>query len=765
MDDRVDISVLPISYSQVQTQRHLSAFYSVSAPRHPARGRAADALAFYLPRVTSDSTVEKEVNTLFPRLAQQYYKTSGTVTNALRMIIDEMNRAMFQRNQVKDGQGGFAAQNRPGSSFLAFILRHTAGAQPVLFIAQSGLMHLYHITQQGVKHTYDPERSGLGLGVNRATGIYYLQYALAANDFFLLTPTIPPGWDASFLRVEYGKGIENLYRRILAQTSADKENPAPYLLLYTQPGNGLIRPVDLRLESQAAPRQESRPAASFGQDLRPATAVPQPAVPHAPVPATPSATPAEESAGAGQIPNPPGGSDEQIPAKPPFVRSNQPNAWQPFLDSIRSRFAPLYRRLTPPSTRLAMPSTTLPAPLMALVAIIVPVMVVAITSMLYLQRGITSLNQSYYMQAQSLAVQALSEKDMQDRRILFRRSIEELDRAEAYQETAESKALRTYLDSSIDEIDGVVRLDFQPILAGRLAGNVNIKRILIVGGDLYLFNATDGNVIRAEHTGQSFEIDPEFFCGPNPKVGPFIDIAALPWSTVSKRPIVGMDANGGLMYCSLDKEVNANDPESGALFESLVPPDLGWSKPTSIALDVGRLYVLDPVNKAIWVYAKEKDEKTYLHKPTLIFDSRPEITDAMTMALYQDLIYILHQDGHLTKCIYNWWYNQPTRCTDPSPFSDIRTHKEIGPTLKLIDGTPALFSQISFVPPPDPSIYMLEPNTLTVYHLSMVLNLQRQFSAQVELVRARRSATAFAISSDRSVYISIGNNVFGAILP
>lgn len=761
MDERLDLSVLPISFSQVQTQKHLSAFYSVSAPRHPARGRSADALAFYLPRITVDATIEKEMSVLFPRLAQQYYKTSGTVTNALRLITDELNRALFQHNQTRDGKAGFAAQNRPGSPFLALILRHSNTPQPVLYVAQSGLMHLYHVTQQVVKHTYDPERSGLGLGVNRAAGIHYLQYAVSANDFFLLTPTIKPGWDASFLRNEHGKGLENLYRRILALSDAEKENPNPFLLLYSQPGNGLIRPVDYRVDSQAslkqAPQAVPQAVVSDQAAIRESQAAAH---------VTPAfSSPQTEAAAVSQPQSIPQAERSERPSYKPAAAQKTPSMWQPYIEEIRRRLAPLYRRLAPPKTSLPMPSPSMPSPLMALIAIIVPVVVVAVTSMLYLQRGLTSLTQSYYMQAQSLAVQALSEKDAQDRRLLFEKSLEELDKAENYQETAESKALRTYLNSSIDEIDGIVRLDFQPILAGRLAGNVNIKRIVIVGGDLYLFNSTDGNVIRAEHTGQTYEIDPEFFCGPNPKVGPFIDIAPLPWSTVSKRPVVGMDADGGLMYCSIEKEINPNDPESGAIFESLVPPDLGWIKPTTITLDVGRLYVLDPGNKAIWVYWKEKDEETYLHKPKLIFDNRPQIESAITMALTQDLIYILHQDGHLTKCIYNWWYDQPTRCTDPSPFSDMRTHKEIGATLSLSDGSPALFNQISFVPPPDPSIYMLEPNALTIYHLSMVLNLQRQFTAQVELVRARRPATAFAVSSDRSVYISIGNNVFGAILP
>ena len=73
------------------------------------------------------------------------------------------------------------------------------------------------------------------------------------------------------------------------------------------------------------------------------------------------------------------------------------------------------------------------------------------------------------------------------------------------------------------------------------------------------------------------------------------------------------------------------------------------------------------------------------------------------------------------------------------------------------------FNQIQFTQPPDPSIYLLDPETQAIYHFSLRLTLQRQFRALEELPES--PATAFSVSPNRSVFMAINDQVFVATLP
>jgi len=380
--------------------------------------------------------------------------------------------------------------------------------------------------------------------------------------------------------------------------------------------------------------------------------------------------------------------------------------------------------------------------------------VVAITSMIYLQRGISSLNEEYYLQAQSIAVKAISEKDPQQKRRTIQQSLALLDKAESYTITEKSSALRDYLEALTDEIDGIIRLDFQPVLSGRLPANVDIKRILLIGDDLYLYNATQGNVLRAERTAQGFAIDPNFFCGPGANVGPLIDVSPLTWSGDIKAALVGMDKSGQLLYCGGEKP----------LYHTLIPPDKGWEQPKIIVAEFSRLYTLDTKTNAIWVYSS-KEENDFSEKPFFLFSTKaPNIQDVLSMTVYRGDIYLLHKDGHLTKCIYNFWYQSSTRCEDQAAYTTVRSDSPFY-KIKRPDGSFAQLSQIIYAPPPDPSIYMLDSETLSIYHLSLRLTIQQEYRAQKELSRNKRPASAFYVGPNRVVFLAIGNNVYFASLP
>jgi len=801
MDTRLDLTILPVSPSQVMAQKYVEEIFTAADTRRPGRGRAADRLAFYFPQTTSSLDTAKQME----QWSALYYKTSGPVTSALRVLIEQLNQSLLGRAQ--QATAGSMPRTEAGVPFTGMVLRHTENSVPILYAAQCGAMHILHVTSQTIRHYYDPQRAGSGLGINRAAAIHFLQFELHAGDFLLLTHRLPSRWDASSLRSVHGQGMDKMHRYLLGSLKSDGDTPPAFIVLYAQPGSGQFQLVSAQVESQAVKMDTSaaapgKPSAPVPVKTIPTTAPPAQAMPLKPSLAggeIPEAgrTPlekigtmsnlqsreADEDVSSSAAPPPAGKAEGVAPHRPAAEEedlSKQQSetgfktSLQTKLDTFRSRIAPLYRRFVPaqPAGQVSsMPS--LPAPVMAFIAVAVPVLVVAVTSILYLQRGVTSLNQNYYQKAQSLAVRAISETDDKLRRQILHDSLDYLNQAESYQITNESKSLRNYINSVVDELDGTIRLNFQPVLGGRLPGSVNIQRMILLGDDMYLFNAEGGNVLRARRNEQTFEIDSEFYCGPGAKVGAFVDITLTTWTPASRSPtingILGMDAQGAVQYCFPKEEVaKIKESEKGTIktTETLpAPQDFGWSAPVAILYDLGTLYVLDPPNDAIWKYVLDENGE-YSRAPTLLFVDKPEIQDTTRMAIYRERLYLLHKDGRVTTCYYDIGYKTPTRCENPSPFTDNRQKgKNSSSRLTHPDGTAILFNQIIISPPPDPSIFLLEAQDLSAYHFSLRLLLQRQFRAQQDLVDARRPASAFVIGNDRTIYMAIGNNIYAAVLP
>jgi hypothetical protein len=211
--------------------------------------------------------------------------------------------------------------------------------------------------------------------------------------------------------------------------------------------------------------------------------------------------------------------------------------------------------------------------------------------------------------------------------------------------------------------------------------------------------------------------------------------------------IIGIDANGNLLRC-----IPGEIPEA----TPLEPPDINWGSPTKITVDSNDLYVLDPQTNAVWIYRGMDVSQA----PRLFFDQQiPSLGDVIDMAVNQNDLYLLHSDGHLTTCVYGALSTSPTRCKDPEIYTDPRPGRQSGPYIE-----DAFFSQIQFSPPPEPSIFMLDPQTQAIYRFSVRLTFDRQFRSNEPI--ADSPASAFFVNrSDHAIYMAVGNQVYYAPLP
>jgi hypothetical protein len=207
-----------------------------------------------------------------------------------------------------------------------------------------------------------------------------------------------------------------------------------------------------------------------------------------------------------------------------------------------------------------------------------------------------------------------------------------------------------------------------------------------------------------------------------------------------------MDASGNLLYC-----VIGSQPYSA----SMAPPNTGFGQPIGIALDRSDLYVLDPSVNAVWIYPNLEVSQ----QPHLFFGAEvPPMADVIDMVVYNEDLYMLHADGHITKCTYSSLSASPTRCDDPYPYSDNRPGRVHGP---VIEDT--VFSQMYMLTFPERSIYLLDPQNQAIFYFSVLLNLQSQYQPKSPL--ADGAATSFAISPNRAAFLAINNSVYYAALP
>ncbi|MEK6221063.1 MAG: hypothetical protein N2D54_02320, partial [Chloroflexota bacterium] len=596
------------------------------------------------------------------------------------------------------------------------------------------------------------------LGLSRNPAVHFSQSPLVPGMQLLLTPVVPPKWNEETFKETVGQQLNVLRRRFLAHAGDDLRA----VFLETRVGKGTIDliqssdvlentpPAKLAAPMKSTPIEQPKPRAVEPVIDEP-DAVERPAV------KLEDKTPSAAANSSPMNPN----DDEQdqgAQKKAPQTRIKREVNWGPALLKTSRKIGDAFTRITENLNkfiRRILPSDelgNLPNSAMVFTAIAVPLVVVAVSSFVYLRIGRTMQFDTYLAEAQAQAQTGNSGGTRVARRAAWGAALENLELAESYDITEDSQALRTQAQAALDELDEIVRMEFQPAIAGSLPASAKIRRMIATGRDIYMLDISKGLVMRAWLTGSGYEIDPDFRCGPG-KFGPIIvgviiDIAELPRSDQNTPPIVALDANGNLLYCQ---------PEEPPVAVQLITPDSNWGDPTSITVENGNLYILDPLTNAVWIYFGEDNE--FREPPQLYFvDVVPSMQGAIDFSVSRDDLYVLYSDGHIVTCNCSTLPEAPTNCTDPAIYADSRPGKEDGEVLQ-----DARFFQMFHTQPPEPSLYFLDPLGRSIFHFSLRINLVQQYRPQPDMQVGL--ATAFAISPTRSVFLALENEVFIGFLP
>lgn len=70
------------------------------------------------------------------------------------------------------------------------------------------------------------------------------------------------------------------------------------------------------------------------------------------------------------------------------------------------------------------------------------------------------------------------------------------------------RQLRFQAQTALDNLDGILRLSFEPAIVNGLGRNINVTALAATTNDLYLLDGVRGSVYRYYLTAQGYQADP-----------------------------------------------------------------------------------------------------------------------------------------------------------------------------------------------------------------------------------------------------------------
>ena len=757
-----DLIIDPLFIEAGQERGQFPGLFACSAPRKASRLRGQDQVAFFFSQSGTALLAPNLQQEMLSRLADTYYQSNGSVTSGMRVTVERLNDFLLNRNLRDARQGGQVI----GGLGMGVIHGGT------LYLLLAGNVQAFVFGGTRLESFSDPAARGLGQA--RVVGSRFFTSAFDVGCSLLLTTDPPAEWTETHLREWANLPVEELHRRLAGETLDLQAVLIRCMsgrgeITWTRQARQQVEPKVSREEVKPPAARPARPSGVFlsGKPLtrEPAVAVerqadrevspvsikPQPAAAEAVAPRQASAPPPESRGSTSSPAASHGPSASTVAAA--RAASGAISWLRKGFGAIGAGLSKLAARVIPgqPVEGLSISPST-----MLFVALAVPVAVVAVAATVYFQRGRGEQYQAYLGTAAQFAQQAAAQEDITLQREDWNQVLAWMDKADEYGRSEEGNQLRRQAQAALDEMDGIQRLVYLP--AGKsLPEGVTIVRMVATLNDVYLLDSQVGQVFRLYRTGDGYELDAQFTCGPGKAgavvIGPLIDIAAMPPTNDYKATVMGIDGGGNLVFCA--------PGSSGFSSTQLTVPDAGWGQITGMVLFQNVLYVLDPTMNGVYRFFAEKG-MVFAGPPRLYFDSQiPHLTDVIDLAADQQYLYLLHADGSMTTCTDAGF---TTECSDPAPYGDSRAGRPADP-LTFEDAT---FLRLQTTQPPDPSLYVLDDQAASIYHLSLRrLNLQRQYRPELDpdYPLPDRKATAFVITPNRRAMLAFGNLVFSAPLP
>jgi hypothetical protein len=679
---------------------------ALTPPRRSARGRSKDFLLLSV-SLTAPSTASPGLVDHLARLASDaYYGTPGSVTSALREAAKSINDHLVDVNQNEEGSQHWLGH------MMAAVLR-----EGDLYIAQCGRGQAALVRPGQVTRFISEEVADHPLGLTLAPDIRYHHLEAHVGDLLILTNAPPPLWSDTTLSGLFTLTSAQAMDRLLAVSGQDLTGVLARFVRQGEAGTVVEGAASRRpVESVRTPPTETREVRT--SSIR--RSQPRPSL--------------KESSG--------------------YIRTSQ------MIESMLAKASLAFRRIVVRmAPGLAEPSPTAPLSpsLMIITAIAVPLIVVAIAAVAYFGRGRRQQFQEYVLEAAAAIQVAGMRSNAADARADWETALTSLQLAEQYGRSNEADAMRQQAQDALDALDLVFRIDFQPVVSGGFSPEALITSIAATSTDLYVLDAAHRilwHAFGAPERGYDLDLDFECINGPDsyPEVGPLVDIVIQEEpGALGAEGVVSVDQDGTLLYCA---------PERQPAIAQLTPPDTGWGRIQAIDVEGDNLFILDVENNAVWIY--NAIGGLFSGNPEIYFvEEVRDLSGAIDLAMAADELIVLYVDGHLDRCArmqenaLDGTYRIRVEC-DPNPtFQDDRPEQEAATS---IPG--ALPIEMTYKPPPEPSLFFQDTLHNRIYHYSLRLVFQGQY---IPIVPFEDEITALSIGPPNDIFVAVGTQVYHAI--
>lgn len=755
----------------------LPGLIALTPSRRAARGREYDLIIALVKFNGSSSIASENINQWLQEKVERYYQTPGTVTFAMKALVEALNNDLLERNLKKVKESGSIS-----AALSLVVLRRRS-----LYMVTIGSARAWYSGATETSELSEGESQIRGLGVDQMLPIRFATREVNENDVLVFSCQPAEVWKADTFAGCAELSDEAVSRRIFSQAGTDLK---AVMLRFTV-GKGLIksstihgRPSPVRQSENTTP-MPNKPMDSL--PVNPDIPLVEPKVTGQNEVEPPSARDNDQPTFKEEVVSPtvlPVGMNQEVnetalepspifsreTRRTRFEKQNKPQITETQVMAGKltkkvvsgvgeagSTFSRFLQKLLPGLTDepLKLNRGSLIA-----IAVTIPLVIALIAGAVYVRSGKSKQFNQNLILAQQYAMQAEVQKtDPPLYLASLQQSMYWLDKAETYGQSESSASLRVKVQNELDILQGVQRLEMAEVVPGGLPAGASISQIVATATDVYLLDKTSGTVSRYFLGGSSYEKDEVFDCGPNEDnplnlLEKIVDILPLNVNNTFKATLLAIDAKGSIQFCI---------PGDAGVTGALTQPDQGWKNIQAATISENYLYVLDGAGNAVYRY--EGNGIQFENKPTLFFDNQiPSLTEAIDIEVNVEELYILRSNGQMVECLYSYMKDYKlTECKDPAPYGDMRT----GQVPQAISFPEANFVQMRMTAAPDSSIYLLDTTAKALFHFSLQRNLQKVLHPRLMngLNIDRLTPTAFAVSSGRIAFMAFGNQIFYAPLP
>ena len=733
------------------------------------RHRQSDLLALFLSFSGEHRYTNEEIDELVKKASGLFFHAQGSVTRAIQLIIEDLNKAILERNLDR----GYEGVQAEGSVNIAVL--HNGW----LFMGQVGDAQTYTIGSERFERCGEDGDATEKLGRSKRINPRLYQSEIQASDLILMSPHAHASWKAYYLSGSTELTMPQIKRRLKNQMIQDFS----VLAIKTEEGNGKVRTGSWEIEEEKFIKAEEEHISEDQPEIKPTELEQDIHQMAEPALKNPKEEPQKNEEETPDLPDVvhiedediqvTAGETEQMQQESPEViqKSRKQNSklliglarlWMRG-KTTRAKLQLFFRRLKRkfvPKKSIIQTSESFTWMTIAVLAI--PLIIIFSSITIYTRFGKEEQYKIFMDEAQAAELLAEDEGDAIKQHDHWKEVLVLTTKAEEFQITNSSRELFQKAQLIIDEMDLAARLDFRPALSQFFPEGASIGQIKASSSGVYLLDSNSGNVLRIYlNTKGFYQLDEEFRCTPGPyglaTISKLLDFVILPANSKNFK-IMALDGQGNLLYCQ---------PGELPISRTLTVPDGGWGKIIGTAYANDVLYVIDADKSMVWFYKGNSTDSTemsgivFTESPIRFFDDDiPDLSGAVDAFVNQEDLYILHGDGHMTLCRYNSPDDvKLTECEDPAPFTDNRVGIE-NTKPWIFMGTHFIGMQQARVP--NASLFLLDDVSSALYQFSYQLNLERTLKPQTNrnYPIPTSKPSGFGITPDQEVFLAYDNQLF-----